>query len=75
MQDGRAGEILNELARIHHVRPEDIRKDMEEAMRVGMETQDPNVRMRWQQIPKSGDTLTLEEFLEYLLNLTREKNQ
>lgn len=65
MDKKRLDEILEKVARDHHITPEQARADMEEALEAGQADTDPVVRARWKQIPHKGDKVTLEEFMDY----------
>lgn len=58
--------ILEELARKNHTTPEQIRKEMQFAIKEGQKSRDPFIQARWAAIPRKGKELTLEEFVEYL---------
>ena len=59
--------ILAQIAKDHHTTVKEVRREMILAMREGQSCTDPEVRARWARIPKKGDELTLEEFVEYLV--------
>lgn len=60
-------EILNKIAASHHTTPGgEVRLEMEPAMEAGQRAPDPVVQARWNAIPRKGEKLTLEEFIEYV---------
>ena len=63
--------VLEEIAGNHNTTAEDVRKEMIVAMGDAQSSADPIVKARWAMIPKEGEKLTLEEFLEYLVSETR----
>ena len=58
--------ILEQIAKKEHTTKEHVRQKMQKAMDLAMTSTDPVIQARWARIPKSGDKLTLEEFVEYL---------
>ena len=42
------------------------RKEMQKAMDLAMASKDPIIQARWARIPRSGEKVTLEEFVEYV---------
>lgn len=65
--------ILEQIARSEHTSKAHVRKEMQKAMDLAMASNDPLVQARWARIPKSGDKLTLEEFVEYMATQVRSK--
>lgn len=66
MRNDRFENMLKSLSLIYHKSPEQIRRDMQIAMESGMSSPDPQIQARWAKIPRKGDTLTLEEFVDYI---------
>ena len=66
-------QLLKQIAKKNYTTPQVVRKQMEEAMLMGQQSKDPIVQARWASIPKKGDTLTLEEFLDYMVNTVRKR--
>ncbi len=66
-------QLLQQIAKENHTTPQIVRKQMEEAMLMGQQSKDPIVQARWAAIPKQGDTLTLEEFLDYMVNTVQKR--
>ena len=60
--------MLEMVAKQQGCSREQIRAEMQSAMEEGMRNPDPAVQKRWQQIPRKGEQLTLEEFCDYLLS-------
>ena len=78
--DGMGGENMNkekfewmleEVAHLNGITKEQVRQEMQEVMEEGMRCPDPEVQQRWAQIPKQGEKVTLEEFVEYIINQCR----
>jgi len=59
--------VLEVIAQHNGITKEQARKEMQEAMEEGMRCPDPDVQQRWAQIPKQGEKVTLEEFVEYII--------
>lgn len=59
--------VLRIIALRNGTTKEKVREEMQIAMEEGMKCPDPIVQQRWAQIPRRGERLTLEEFMEYLL--------
>lgn len=59
--------ILEQIAKSEHTSPEHVRQEMQKAMDLAMASTDPAIQAKWAHIPKSGEKLTLEEFVEYLV--------
>ena len=66
-------QLLKQIAKENYTTPQVVRKQMEEAMLMGQQSKDPIVHARWAAIPKQGDTLTLEEFLDYMVNTVQKR--
>ena len=60
-------QILRQMARAANTTPEKIRQEMESAMASALQNPDPVVQQMWDSIPRKGDTPTLDEFMEYLI--------
>ena len=65
--------IIAEIAEEHGVPESEVRADMLEAMRAGMENPDPEVQKQWSQIPWQGAEPSVEEFIAWMtLKVERE---
>ena len=60
--------IIKKVARKFGVAPEEVEREIKEAIRIGMTSQDPLVQARWKLISPSGKTPTVYEFLTYITN-------
>lgn len=67
MQKKKLDTILAKIAKNHGVTVQEVRKEMEAAMEAGQRSEDPKVREIWDRIPKKDQVLTLEEFVDYLI--------
>lgn len=60
-------DILTRLALQNGVSVPEVRKEIEQAIKAGMENPDPEVREKWRSIPCRGKTPTVEEALDYFI--------
>lgn len=67
MQKKKLDTILAKIAKKHGVTVQEVRKEMEAAMEAGQRSEDPKVKEIWDRIPKKDQVLTLEEFVDYLI--------
>ena len=58
--------ILEQIAKKQNTSKAQIRKEMQKAMDLAMASKDPIIQARWARIPRSGEKVTLEEFVEYV---------
>ena len=63
--------IIKTLARQHHTSPKHIRREMEAALEEAKKSDDPAVQARWATIPHSGDSISLEDFINYIALLAK----
>lgn len=68
MEKNGFAQILSQIAQAKHTTPEEIRQLMEEAMASALQNPDPAVQHMWGSIPRQGRELTLDEFMEYLID-------
>ena len=61
--------IIAQVARQQKTAPAVVRREMEVAMEAAMADTDPAVQARWARIPRKGEKITLEEFMEYALGM------
>lgn len=58
-------DILTRLALQNGVSVPEIRKEIEQAIKAGMENPDPEVRESWHTIPRKGKIPTVEEVIDF----------
>lgn len=63
--------ILEQIAQREHTSTSEVRKEILALMDEGQRNPDPAVQAAWAAIPRKGATLTLEEFVAYLANVTQ----
>ena len=59
--------ILDQIARASRITPMEVRENLRLAMISALKDPTPAVQAMWDSVPKKGDTPTLEEFMEYLI--------
>lgn len=60
-------QILEQIATANQVSAGEVREKMQIAMSAALRNPDPAVQAMWNSIPKKGQTPTLDEFMEYLV--------
>lgn len=65
MEDMHLNQIIAQIARKNRTTPQQIRSEMEAAMKEAMKNPDPVIQARWAAIPRKGSEITLEEFVNY----------
>ena len=68
MQKKKFDIILEQIAQINQVSTNEIRTKMQLAMESALKDPSPEVQSMWNSIPRTGDSLTLEEFMDYLFD-------
>ena len=58
--------VIKKVAKQHGVSCERVRKDIKEAIQVGMASDNPTVRENWRKISKNGREPTVEEVIAFL---------
>lgn len=58
--------LLMQLAEMEHTTPEEVRREMQMGLDEALNNPDPVIRARWETIPRRGERVTLEEFIEYM---------
>lgn len=66
MKQNKFDAILEQIAKRENITKAQVRREMEKAMDLAMASDDPVIQARWARIPRSGEKLTLEEFVEYV---------
>ena len=66
--------ILKAVAQKNNTTTEDVLREMEVAIAMGMNDPDPEVQEKWQQIPHKGDRPTPEEVIMYYAKLLKPSN-
>ncbi len=67
MQKRKLDKIIEEVAKANHTTAEEVRREMQAAMETGQASSDPETQKIWRSIPRKGEKLTLEEFIEYMI--------
>ena len=58
--------IIEQVASQNRVTPQEVRREMQKVMESAMASTDPVVQAQWSKIPRKGETVTLEELIEYV---------
>lgn len=66
MKQNKFETILEQIAKKQNTSKAHVRKEMQKAMDHAMASKDPIIQARWARIPRSGEKVTLEEFVEYV---------
>lgn len=66
-----AADIIQQIAREHHVPEAQVRAEMEEAMNAGRNNPDPAVQARWAAFRYAGTKPTVEEFILWVSKTAR----
>ncbi|MBR2421948.1 MAG: hypothetical protein IKB09_06310 [Oscillospiraceae bacterium] len=67
MKKQRVDDIIKEVAQMNHTTPENVRRQMEDAIEQAQESTDPIAQAHWASMPRKGEQPTLEEFIAYVL--------
>ena len=57
---------VSKVAEEHGATEQEVREEMMNAIRAGMDNPDPKIRAMWDAIPRSGPELTVEEFIAWV---------
>lgn len=68
-----AEEAIKKIAMQEGVTVEEVRKEMKEAMLIGLCSQDSAVVEKWKQVPCKGDVPTPEELIAYIAQNAKER--
>ena len=60
--------ILVRIAKKNNTTPENVYHEIQTAIRSAQSNANPSIRKKWESIPKSGDTPTVEEFIDYMVS-------
>ena len=59
--------ILDQIASADRITSMEVRERLRMAMASALKDPNPAVQAMWNSVPKKGDTPTLEEFMDYLI--------
>ena len=71
MQKTDIDRILSQIAKAHNTTASNVRKEIEDAMRIAQTSPDPAIQARWRAIPHSGPEVTVEELILYIITSTK----
>lgn len=66
--------IICKIAKENHSTPEYVRSQMQKALDEAFSNTDPGVRAAWDAFPAKGRKPSLEEFIECIADMVREKD-
>lgn len=66
MERNQFDEMLEFVAKAYDTTPEMIREKISQAIALGQQSPDPQVRALWESVPHAGTVLTLSDFVQYL---------
>ena len=75
MNPSRFEQILAQIARANRTTVAVVRREMILAMEEGQNSKDPIVRARWNAVPRKGDRVTLEEFVDYMARQMQKRKE
>ena len=65
ISENELNDILKNIAIEYHTTIDDVRTEMLIAIKEAQQSTDPAVQARWNAIPRTGEELSLEEFIAY----------
>lgn len=71
----RAQKAIKRIALMNDVTVDEVKKDIEEAIRCGMNSDDESVRDIWKSIPCKSDMPTAEEVISWSIIKTKERTE
>ena len=60
--------IIKQVAKQNNVSVKEVKREIRTAIHTAMQSEDPNVRKRWEEICKNGKEHTPEELIRYISN-------
>ncbi len=63
--------VLRRVAEENGVTLDTVLKEIDELIRIGTESKDPQIRRRWEAIPSEGPIPTVVELVDYLVRQIR----
>ena len=58
--------VIKQVAKIHNVSEEEVRREIQAVIHAAMQSKDPPVQKRWAEICKNGKEPTPEKLIRYL---------
>ncbi|MGF7143229.1 hypothetical protein HNQ56_001652 [Anaerotaenia torta] len=66
--------IFERIAAEHNTTVEEVRREMEAAIRAGFNNPDPKVQAQWAKIPRKGDIPTPDELITYVVRKAKQND-
>ena len=67
--------VIRQVAQMHNVSEEEVKREMQAAIHEAIQSNDPEVKRRWSKSCKNGKEPTPEELLQYLSHEVRRKTK
>ena len=61
-------QIIEQIAREDNTTPAHVRAEMEAAIKIAQSSKNPSTRAKWAAMPHEGDSVSLEEFMDYMIH-------
>ena len=68
-------DVIKEIAKRHGVSPEEVRAEMEQAIKLAFGNQDPKARKLWEKLAPDGTQPTPEEFISRVAHMAKRENE
>lgn len=59
-------DIFKEIAVKYGITPDEVRNEIQQTIDEAFSNPDPEIRKRWENVPRKGDKPTAEEFIKYM---------
>jgi hypothetical protein len=66
--------IFERIAAEHNTTVEEVRREIEAAIRAGFNNPDPKVQAQWAKIPRKGDLPTPDELITYVVRQAKQND-
>ncbi len=63
--------IFEEIVAQNNTTMEEVRREMEVAIRIGFNNPDPKIQKQWAEIPRKGDVPTPDELITYVVRRSK----
>ena len=75
MRNTKLDQVIGQIARQKNTTPSHVRAEMEAALKIAQSSKNPSTQAKWASIPHQGDTVSLEEFMEFMTVLLNQLEQ
>lgn len=70
-----AEQVLQKVAQHNNTTLEEVRKEIDQAILIGLRDPDPAVQAKWKEIPRVGEVPTPEELIDYLVEILQSSKE